>query len=251
MELPKVDSENKTILMFSGGAASTLIALEMLEQYGSLENVLAFFYPLDAATKIYQGNEKFKQIIVNQEKMFDDMCEKIGLENRFKLTSYDFKNGDNLILDSGRLDAYSDMLRLVEEQGIDLTQYSSIVVGFTKRFYETIELFLTGITEKEELLSEIQGNPERYRGIIERDSLDNYTDIVWLTKFAKLNERFLEPKSEKIYLPLKNYTKKDVFAAYNMMLLEYKEAVLAVCQNGYPTTCGKCDTCVERQKILK
>ena len=260
MVLPSVSSTNKSLLFFSGGVDSTLIALRMKEEYGNLDNVIAVFFPIHAVYEIYKGTKKalYEKRIKNQHSIFTEMCDLVGLDNRIEFLSYDdftLKNGDNLIHDQHRCNSVYSSLQLLLEHGVDLNDKASIVVGINKRIFEGLELLdylnENNITDSEEIKNVIESNPEKYRGIIERGD-DLYTNYSWVEKqnsysILPFNEMI---ENKKIFLPLQDYTKADV---YKLFKEEEKDIMMAAhntCDVDYPKVCGKCDTCVERAKSI-
>ena len=268
--LPAVSSKKKTLLFFSGGVDSTMIALRMKEKYRNLNNVIAVFFPLNALYQIYKRGEKNynDNRLQNQYNIFTHMCELIGLKHTIEFLNFDdltLKNGDNLIRDS-RCQNVSSFLKLLHEKGIDLTDKHSITFGINKRIFEGRALLNhlkeKNITDSNKIQRIIKSGKQKYRGIHERDAIETYSNYSWL---EKQNSYTIMPIDEliennKIFLPLQDFTKADVYKLLNDLINqvqlfteEDREIVMTahnMCDVAYPNACGECDTCIERSKTI-
>ena len=270
MVLPTVTEKKKTLLFFSGGVDSTMIALRMKKKYKTLDNVVAVFFPINALYQIYKRGEKNYDDtrLQNQYSIFNDMCEEVGLKNRIvflTIEDFTYQNGDNFIIDRRRQNVAS-LLNLFWERGVDLTDKHSITFGINKRIFEGRTLLNhlkeKNITSSDKIAKIIKAGKKKYRGIIERDAIDAYSNYPWLEKQNSYSiisfDELIE--NNKVFLPLEEFTKSDVYKLLNTLVDDVKiftekdrEIVMKahnMCDVAYPSTCGQCDTCIERTKTI-
>jgi len=267
--LPAVSSKKKTLLFFSGGVDSTMIALRMKEKYKGLSNVVAVFFPLNALYQIYKRGEKNynDSRLENQHKIFTHMCDLVGLKNRIEFLTFDdftLENGDNLIRDA-RCQNISTLLQLLHQKKLDLTDKHSMVFGINKRIFEGRELLNylkeKNITSPDAIEKYIKSKPRKYKGIIER-GIGTYTNITWLEKQNSYNIMAIDEliENDKMFLPLEKHTKSDVYKLLNDLINQVqlftekdREIVMTahnMCDVAYPNACGECDTCIERSMTI-
>lgn len=137
--LPEVQSDSKTILVYTKPLPTLFVLLRMKELYDSLDNVIMLYYPFVEMLQYYLGHTKPKVSFLEETaeiyQSFNAMCEDLGVTNKIEFKDLDevtFSNGDNLILDHHRLDPYIDTINLGLEKNLDISDVTSIVAPRNK-----------------------------------------------------------------------------------------------------------------------
>jgi hypothetical protein len=219
LNLPITDSDNKTILLFSGGRSSAYIAEKLKEKNGSLKNVIALYLPV---TNIFRHRyAKNEHIRANIETLMQEEYAAFAAATKMfsfgqvvELATYNdctFANGDNLIGDSGRLPFYGSLIRLLQEKGVPLTDAASAVIGFNKRIFEHQDL-LNNVSHN--FGQHIRDNKSKYTAILEKDpELTNYgNDNFVLGTYPPFTLFDVDEllQNDKLYFPFKDMTKSEI-----------------------------------------
>ena len=219
LNLPVTDPNNKTVLLFSGGNASSYLAEKLKEKNGSLTDVIALYLPVTNIFRHrYAKNDYIKASI--EEAAQKEYEEFTAAVKNFKfgqvveLATYDdctFANGDNLIGDSGRLPFYGSLIRLLQEKGVPLTDAASAVIGFNKRIFEHQDL-LNNVSHN--FGQHIRDNKSKYAAILEKDpELTNYgNDNFVLGTYPPFTLFDVDEllQNDKLYFPFKDMTKSEI-----------------------------------------
>lgn len=219
LNLPSTDPSNKTVLLFSGGRASSYLADKLKEKNGSLDDVIAVYIPVTNIFRHrYAKNDYVKATVEKSMEeeyaAFKEALKTYSFGNVVEIKSYEdcnFENGDNLIGDNGRLPFYNSLISLLQEKGIPLDDAASAVVGLNKRIFEHQSL-LNNVTHN--FGADIRSNPEKYPAILEKDpELINYGKDSFVLGTYPPYQLFdvsdLE-KNDKLYFPFKEMTANQV-----------------------------------------
>jgi len=219
LNLPSTDPSNKTVLLFSGGRASSYLADKLKEKNGSLDDVIAVYFPVTNIFRHrYSKNDHVKAAVEKSMEeeyaAFKEALKAYSFGNVVEIKSYedcDFVNGDNLIGDSGRLPFYNSLISLLQQKGIQLDDASSAVIGFNKRIFEHQALFNNATHN---FGAEIRANSDKYPAILEKDpDLINYgKDNFVLGAYPPYQLFDVDDllTNDKLYFPFKDMTAAQI-----------------------------------------
>jgi len=138
--LPEVNSDSKTILVYTKPICSAFVLLQMKKVYGNLDNVIMMYYPFVEMFQHYLGlkepSSDFAEVYSDHYTPFVELCQEFGISDKIMFRDLDdvtFQNGDNLVKDCHRLDLYIDTINLAKEKNINfIYDVSSIVIPRSK-----------------------------------------------------------------------------------------------------------------------
>jgi hypothetical protein len=130
--LPEISENSKTVLVHTKPSISLPLSIEIKNRYGSLNNVIMFYFPFIDLVEHYRMKIDHSKELKLDYRFFVEMCNDLEVPEDQRvalrtLEDFNFANGDNLISDYHRMDVYIDLIKLLMEKGLDLTSVGSIL----------------------------------------------------------------------------------------------------------------------------
>lgn len=130
--LPEISENSKTVLVHTKPSISLPLSIEIKNRYGSLNNVIMFYFPFIDLVEHYRMKIDHSKELKLDYRFFVEMCNDLEVPEDQRvalrtLEDFNFANGDNLISDYHRMDTYLDVIKLLMEKGFDLTSIGSIL----------------------------------------------------------------------------------------------------------------------------
>lgn len=249
LPLPKLTSNKKIAVLFSGGLASTMAAVLSIEKYG-IENIVAVFIPM---TNIKLGQDKLLQ---NRIQTFNELTSELNITNKVMLLKEeDYKVDDihNLLVDVHRLDFSESLVKIMANKGYDVQAF---IAGNAKLDSEIRELLnrdrfadgVIGNIDSDGVREYVEANKDLYPEIIAHGVLDNYGQWVTNNLFYKLEESKAANKDYVVF-PFGDTSKKEIVAMYKKKGLEDLLAKTKSCSRSLDH-CGVCNNCLQRKLAL-
>jgi 7-cyano-7-deazaguanine synthase in queuosine biosynthesis len=246
--LPKLTAGKKMAVMFSGGLASTMIAVLAIEKYG-IENVVAVFTPIsDAKSK--------GKLLQNRIDTFEELTTELGITNKVMLLEkedYDVNEIDNLLVDMHRLDFSKSLITILSQRGHDV---QNLILGNAKLDSELNQLLaldqyedgVIGNINEDGVRQYVEANSDVFPEVIAHGVLDSYTKWIQSHIFYKVEEHNVIEKNIAVF-PFANTTKKQIVALYNKKGLGELLSKTKSCSNSL-SHCGTCKCCIQREIAL-
>jgi 7-cyano-7-deazaguanine synthase in queuosine biosynthesis len=246
--LPKLSAGKKMAVMFSGGIASTMIAVLAIEKYG-IENVVAVFTPISDV----KSKSKFLKHRIDT---FEELTVELGITNKVLLLEkedYAVNETDNLLVDIHRLDFSKSLVTILSQRGYDV---QNLMLGNAKLDAELYQLLtldryedgVIGNINEDGVRQYVEANPDTFQEVIAHGVLDSYTKWIESHVFYKVEEHNVIEKDIAIF-PFANTTKKQIAALYAKRGLGELLSKTKSCSNSL-SHCGTCKCCIQRKIAL-
>lgn len=246
--LPNLQPNKKIAVLFSGGLASTMVAILAIEKYG-INNVVAVFIPI--------ANIKSKEdaLLQTRTETFNQLTNELAITNKVMLLTqedYAVNDIDNLLIDIHRLDFSQSLITILANRGYDV---QNLILGNAKLDAEIRDLLnrdrfadgVIGNIDADGIKEYVEANPEKYSEVIAHNVLESYGKWITNNIFYKIEEAKANNKDLAIF-PFANTSKKQIVAMYKQKGLEDLLAKTKSCSKGLER-CG-CNNCIQREIAL-
>jgi len=147
--LPEISENSKSMLIHTRPTRSVSILSEIKRQKGSLDNLYVLYIASEHLLETVNYNRGISKFEPNDPDRpggptrsqptryanYLEMCDDFEIEESYRiefktLSDFQFGNGDNFIVDSYRMDVYTDLIKLGIERGYPLHTVGSIIDSF-------------------------------------------------------------------------------------------------------------------------
>lgn len=266
--LPELQEGKKVVLFFSGGINSTLLAYLAKQKYGA-DNIIPLFNGFTPVRKVEDVTlsdavrAKARRVLSNRISSYTKMCDILELQNRVVLETmaqYNYGNS-NLIRDIHRTNVGDAMLTILDEQfNIDPSTIQWVIMGEEKLDYEICMLneldAADGVIfniDAAAVAAHVQANPELFPEVIKHNITSRWAEWSQSNGFYLLDDNQYDSVRGVVgVMPLIEISKTEIVQTYyDLGLQDLLEQTIS-CHNGaqYPTPCGGCIPCTERNLAL-